>query len=105
MTSPDYRALLTDRPAQTLVKVRCPVLVLGGGKDVQVPATRNLAATAAVLKAGSNHDATVRELPGLNHRFQTATTGGPNKYAVIKETLAPAALQLIGDWVVQHASK
>jgi len=96
MTSPDYRALLTDRPAQTLAKVRCPVLALGGGKDVQVPpAARNLAATAAALKAGSNHDATVRELPGLNHLFQTAATGGHNEYAVIEETLAPAALQLI----------
>ncbi|WP_310395835.1 alpha/beta fold hydrolase [Hymenobacter sp.] len=105
LTSPDYRHLLADRPAQTLAKVRCPVLALGGSKDVQVPATRSLAATAAALKAGGNRDVTVKELPGLNHLFQTAGTGGPAEYGTIEETMAPAALQLIGEWVAQHTQK
>ena len=103
--SPAYRALLADRPAQTLAQVRCPVLALGGGKDVQVPAARNLAATAAALRAGGNRDVTVRELPGLNHLFQSATTGGPAEYGTLEETFAPAALQLIGDWLTQHTRK
>ncbi|MBD2724492.1 alpha/beta hydrolase family protein [Hymenobacter armeniacus] len=105
MVSPFYRHLLADRPAQTLAKVRCPVLALGGSKDVQVPATRNLAATAAALKAGGNRDATTKELPGLNHLFQTATTGGIGEYGTIEETFSPAALQLIADWIAQHTNK
>ena len=105
LISPGYRHLLADRPAQTLAKVHCPVLALGGSKDVQVPATSNLAATAAALKAGGNRDVTTTELPGLNHLFQTATTGGPNEYGTITETFAPSALQLIGDWVTQHTHK
>ena len=103
--SPGYRALLADRPAQTLAQVRCPVLALGGSKDVQVPATRNLAATAAALKAGGNRDVTVKEIFGLNHLFQTAATGGPAEYGSIEETFAPAALQLIGEWLGQHTQK
>ena len=103
--SPDYRALLADRPAQTLAQVRCPVLALGGSKDVQVPATRNLAATATALKAGGNRDVTVKEMFGLNHLFQTAATGGPAEYGSIEETLAPAVLQLIGEWLGQHTQK
>ena len=105
LTSPDYRHLLADRPALTLTKVHCPVLALGGSKDVQVPTTRNLAATAAGLKAAGNRDVTVWELPGLNHLFQTAKTGAPAEYATIEETFAPAALQAIGDWITRHTPR
>ncbi len=105
MTAPNYRQLLADRPAQTLVKVRCPVLALGGSKDIQVIAKPNLAATAAILKTGGNRDVTVKELPGLNHLFQTAMTGGTDEYGTIAETVAPAALQLIGDWITQHTKR
>ncbi|MCC3155054.1 hypothetical protein Q3A66_17810, partial [Hymenobacter sp. BT770] len=105
VTSADYRHLLADRPAQTLARVHCPVLAMGGSKDVQVPASRNLAATASALKAGGNRDVTTKELPGLNHLFQTATTGGPAEYGIIEETFAPAALQVIGDWIAQHTRK
>ena len=103
--SPFYRALLADRPAQTLAQVRCPVLALGGSRDVQVPAKLNLPATAAALKANGNRDVTVRELPGLNHLFQTATTGSPAEYGTIEETIAPAALQAVGDWITQHTHR
>ncbi|MET4075701.1 alpha/beta fold hydrolase [Hymenobacter sp. UYCo722] len=105
LTSPDYRHLLADRPALTLAKVRCPVLAMGGSKDVQVPTTRNLAATAAGLKAANNRDVTVQELPGLNHLFQTAKTGAPAEYATIEETFAPVALQAIGDWITKHTPR
>ncbi|MBD2768754.1 alpha/beta fold hydrolase [Hymenobacter sp. BT664] len=104
-TSPFYRHLLADRPAVSLPKVRCPVLALGGSKDMQVVAAQNLAATTAALRAGGNRDVTVKELPGLNHLFQTAKTGGPEEYALIEETFAPAALQVIGDWLMQHTAK
>jgi pimeloyl-ACP methyl ester carboxylesterase len=105
MTSPFYRHLLADRPARTLAKVHCPVLALGGGKDRQVPAAANLAATAAGLKTAGNRDVTTKELPGLNHLFQTANTGGPDEYGTTEETFSPAALAVIGDWISQHTKK
>jgi hypothetical protein len=46
----------------------------------------------------------VRVLPGLNHLFQTATTGLPTEYGAIDETLAPIALAAISDWITQHAA-
>ena len=105
MVSPFYRHLLADRPAQTLANVHCPVLALGGSNDRQVPATMNLAATAAGLKTAGNRDVTVKELPGLNHLFQTATTGSPAEYGTIEETFAPGALTVIGDWITSHTRK
>ena len=104
-TSPDYRHLLADRPAKTLAKVRCPVLAIGGSKDIQVPATANLAGIAAGLKTAGNRDVTIKELPGLNHLFQTAATGSTAEYGTIEETFAPAALQVVADWITQHTRK
>ena len=101
LTSPGYRTLLADRPAQDLARVHCPVLALNGSKDIQVAAASNLAGIKQGL-AAANPDATVRELPGLNHLFQTATTGSIAEYGASEETFAPAALQAIGDWVVAH---
>jgi len=39
------------------------------------------------------------ELDGLNHLFQTATTGAPSEYAQIEETMSPRALDLITGWI------
>ena len=102
LTSPEYRALLADRPATTLLRVHCPVLALGGSNDLQVPATANLGGIKQGLQAGGNKDVTTRELPGLNHLFQTAPTGSPVEYGSIEETFAPVALQAVGDWLVAH---
>jgi uncharacterized protein len=41
----------------------------------------------------------VVKLPRLNHLFQMAETGSPVEYETINETLAPAAFQVIADWV------
>ena len=102
LTSAEYRALLADRPAATLPRVQCPVLALGGSKDLQVPAAASLAGIKQGLLAGGNKDVTTKELPGLNHLFQTAPTGSPAEYGTLEETFAPAALQVVGDWLVAH---
>jgi hypothetical protein len=101
LTSPWYKWFIAYDPRPTLAKVRVPVLALNGDKDVQVVSKQNLPAIREALKA--NPDAKVVELAGLNHLFQTAGTGGPAEYARIEETIAPAALNLIADWVVDHA--
>jgi len=101
--TPWFRYFLNYDPRPTLSRVRCPVLALNGEKDLQVPPKDNLAAVAAALKAGGNRDVTTRELPGLNHLFQTARTGAPSEYGAIDETMAPAALTIIADWILAHA--
>ena len=78
------------------------MLAVGGSKDQQVPAATNLAALTQGLQAGHNRDVTTRVLPGLNHLFQTAPTGAPSEYGTLEETFAPAALQVVGDWLVAH---
>jgi dienelactone hydrolase len=89
-------------PAITLAKVRCPVLALGGSLDSQVPAHDNLEAIRAAL--GHNPHATASELPGLNHLFQRATTGGPSKYASLPAVMDPTVLDATARWIAQRAS-
>ncbi|MDR3637946.1 MAG: alpha/beta fold hydrolase [Isosphaeraceae bacterium] len=103
MRSPWYRHFLAYDPRPALAHVRCPVLALVGEKDLQVPPKENLSAIEKALKESGNTSATVKELPGLNHLFQTCRTGSTAEYAEIEETIAPAALELIGSWVESHA--
>ncbi len=90
-------------PREYLARVRCPVLALNGSRDTQVIAAQNLPAIESALKNGGNRFVTVRELPGLNHLFQTATTGSPAEYPVITQTIAPEVLLAMGDWIVQQS--
>jgi fermentation-respiration switch protein FrsA (DUF1100 family) len=105
LLSPWMRFFLTYDPKPTLTKVKCPVLAINGEKDLQVPPEENLRAVENALKAGGNKDYTVKEMQGLNHLFQTAQTGSPTEYAKIEETISPAALEFIGNWILEHTQK
>jgi len=99
VNTPWFRYFLAYDPKANLAKVRCPVLAINGGNDLQVPPKENLAAIEAALKAGGNARVTIRELPGLNHLFQKSKTGSPAEYATIEETIDPSVLTLLADWI------
>jgi pimeloyl-ACP methyl ester carboxylesterase len=99
ISSPWFRYFLSYDPRPALQKVKCPVLAIAGERDLQVPYAENLDAIGAALKAGGNTRVTLVHVPDLNHLFQTATTGSPAEYARIEETMAPAALKIITDWI------
>ncbi len=80
------------------------MLAIIGSKDLQVPPKENLKAIEEALIAGGNNHYLTKELPGLNHIFQTAETGSPDEYAQIEETISPVALELIGDWILEQTS-
>ncbi len=102
LLSPWLKFFLTYDPKPTLSKVKCPVLAINGEKDLQVPPKENLSAIEEALKVGGNQNYTIKELPGLNHLFQTAQTGVPSEYAKIEETISPIALKIIGDWIFEQ---
>jgi len=99
LTSPWFRSFLTLNPEEFLSKVKCPLLAINGSLDLQVPPRENLQAIEKAMIFGGNANYMVEELPGLNHLFQTAVTGSPTEYAKIEETISPAVLEIIGDWL------
>lgn len=99
--SPWSRFFMTHDPAEDIEKTKCPVLAIGGDKDLQVRSSVNLVAIGKALEAGGNRGFTAIEYPGLNHLFQTAGTGDPGEYGRIEETFSPQVLEDIADWILK----
>jgi len=102
LLSPWLKFFLTYNPKPTLSKVKCPILAINGEKDLQVPPKENLSAIENALKAGGNQNYNIKELPCLNHLFQTTQTGLPSEYAKIEETISPVALKIVSDWILEQ---
>ncbi len=100
--NPWFRFFLTYDPVPALKSVKCPVLALYGGNDLQVSPEVNSGPVEAALVEAGNADHTVKTFEAMNHLFQTATTGLPTEYPQIQETMAPEVLTFIGDWIVER---
>lgn len=99
IANPWMEFFLKHDPAQTLAKVKTPVLAITGEKDLQAPPKENLQAIKQALTKGGNKKTTIIELKNLNHFFQESKTGAPNEYATIEQTLSPLALSEIMKWI------
>lgn len=99
IATPWMHFLLTYNPTTALEKVKCPVLVLNGQKDLQVPASENISAIREALATAKNKKVTIREFPNMNHLFQETTTGSPSEYSKIEQTFSPIALIEITNWI------
>jgi uncharacterized protein len=97
--SPWMRYFLEYDPAPMLQKVQCPVLVLFGGKDLQVPPKQNEKPITDALTKGGNQLFTVEIFPDANHLFQQAVTGSPSEYATLKKEFIPGFLERITEWI------
>ena len=99
LISPWMQYFIKYDPSIILEKVKCPVLAINGEKDLQVPPKENLEAIKTALAKGGNKKVTTVELPGLNHLFQECTTGSPDEYATIEQTISPVALTTMVEWM------
>ena len=99
LTSPWFKYFLKYNPVPTLEKTKCPVLAINGENDLQVPPKENLSAIENALKKGGNNNFEVKMLPGLNHLFQTSSTGAVSEYNQIEETISPLALETMLNWI------
>lgn len=93
-TTPYLAEMLAVDAGAELTKIKCPFLAINGTLDTQVDVNKNL----GVIRAQSKH-AKVKEIAGLNHLLQHATTGEVSEYAEIRETISPEVLQLLLDFI------
>ena len=98
-TTPWFQYFLKYDPTTSLENVKCPVLAIHGGKDLQVPPKENLTAIKNALTKGGNNNVTIKEFADLNHLFQEAQTGSPMEYQTIEQTFSPVALAAISTWI------
>lgn len=99
LNTPWFKAFLSLEPGAVLEQVACPVLVLNGAKDLQVPAGQNVAAIVDALARGGNERVSSKVYPDLNHLFQPCATGAPSEYAASPITFAKEALADIVEFV------
>lgn len=94
-----YQWFLDYDPSDNISKTRCPVFALNGSLDCQVVTSQNLTAIEQLLPKSKKN--LFKEYPGLNHLFQHCTTGLPNEYGHIEETISPEVLGDIAAWIKQ----
>lgn len=102
LQSPWMRFFLTYDPRPALRAMESPVLAIFGSKDLQVLPDLNMPEIERALTEAGNRNFEMLELDGLNHLFQEADTGSMDEYIEIQETINPAALKAIGDWIVSQ---
>jgi len=105
LVNPWFIGLLKQDPAHALKKIKCPVLALNGGKDLQVPAEENLSGVKNALDKGGNKNVLIKEYPTLNHLFQECKTCLVNEYADIEETFSPLVLEEMTKWIILQTNK
>ena len=53
------------------------------------------------IKELTSGKADTRLMPSLNHLFQHCTTGSPEEYLSIEETISPEVLEILADWILE----
>lgn len=101
LLTPWYRYFIRYRPEVNLEKITCPVLVLNGEKDLQVPPQTNVEGIKKALLKAKNKSVTTKVYPNLNHLFQECKTGSVEEYGTIEQTFSPQVLQDIKDWIIK----
>lgn len=81
-----------------LGKITCPVLALNGTKDTQVEHESNLSALRNGLQSDSKN--MIESVDEVNHLFQRCKTGAVTEYRDIEETISPAVLETIIQWIL-----
>ncbi len=94
-----YNYFMKADPTPYLQKLSCKVLALNGEKDIQVLAKPNLEGIRKALGKSKSKKWETEELPGLNHLFQTCKTCTAQEYTQLDETISPAVLIMVGDWL------
>ena len=103
--TPWFQSLYHHDPGPFLKRTRVPLLAVYGDLDLQVPTAPNAQALSAAFGAAGHRDVTVVRLPGVNHMMQPAKTGRIEEYSQIEETIAPAVLQAIAEFLARVAPR
>jgi hypothetical protein len=85
-------------------QVKIPVLAMYGGKDLNVPAAKNVAALTQELTAAGNLDFTTKVFPDANHDgFETTNPMLDGEQMRYVERLVPGLIDSQMTWVLAHA--
>jgi len=93
-----------DTPSEVIRRVSCPVLILNGEKDLQVPAAEAESLRIALEEAG-NEDVTALILPNLNHLLRNHPEEPSLVYRHIDDPVDPRVIDTITQWLTQRSGQ
>lgn len=85
-------------------KIKQPFLAVNGSLDFIVAAQVALPIFALSLLQGGNQDVSLIEMPSVNHWLQPCSKGSLDEYGKTDVVIAPAFLDLIGNWIAHRIS-
>lgn len=91
-------------PLETIRKVTCPVLIIQGGKDFQVPPDEAELLSSALQEAG-NSDVTVDLIPDLNHLLRHHSEEPNLTYRHLDEPVDPRVIEVVTGWISEHSAR
>lgn len=91
------RFFIDYNPQPDIASTTCSVFALNGSRDLQVVASQNLTAISRILPKKRQN--LIKEYSGLNHLFQYCTTGRPDEYGTIEETISVEVMDDIASWI------
>jgi uncharacterized protein len=99
LRSPNVRYFMFNDARESLGQIRVPLLALNGSLDLAITPEENLNEIKRLTQEAKNPDVTILKLYGLNHLFQSATTGAPAEMMRLEETFSTKALEIMTAWI------
>lgn len=94
-----FRYFLAFQPEDYLRCVKCPILAIYGGKDIQVLAEPNKIEFEKIMKKYNKSNYAAMYFEGKNHLFQNALKGTITEYIMLEETISPDVLEAMLKWI------
>jgi pimeloyl-ACP methyl ester carboxylesterase len=102
--SPWMKYFIDYDPVYALGKVKCPVLLLFGDLDLQVPPSQNRKPMEEALKKGVCPEFETVVFPKANHLFETAITGAPEEYSTLPKEFTNGFLSSVSKWILKRVT-
>lgn len=99
VNNPWWRFVLKVNPLEYWAKVECPVYILNGYLDLQVPSSLNVLNIENQLNRNGNFQTQKKGYPGLNHLFQKAKKGMLEEYSSGQKIFDAKVQNDIVDWL------
>jgi len=97
-----FKYFITYDPGTDIESITAPVLILFGGKDLQVPVELNKEPMESALMKDGTKNFETHVFPEANHLFQKADTGQYDEYTQLPKEFVDGFLETIAEWILKR---
>jgi hypothetical protein len=97
---PHFVDMMSYDPIDLAAKVKAPILLVHGERDLQIPPAQFEAMKKALTDAKKEADFLL--MPGLDHLMMPAVNGEPGDNADSRRRVDPAAPAAVADWILKR---